>query len=81
MQNQVAGLTCQQWLNMQLLLAIVSHGIALLSCAGNKNGTPAKLKEALYINMKDPAMNKDKGLELSYAWIEVVTRVSAKPKS
>ena len=42
---------------------------------------PRKMKEALYINMKDPALNKDKGMELSHAWIEVVTRVSAKPKS
>ena len=41
---------------------------------------PRKMKEALYINMKDPAMNKDKGMELSPAWIEVVTSVSAKPK-
>ena len=38
------------------------------------------MKEALYINMKDPAMNKDKGMELSPAWIEVVTSVSSKPK-
>ena len=41
---------------------------------------PRKVKEALCINMKDPAMNKDKGMELSPAWIEVVTSVSAKPK-
>ena len=40
-----------------------------------------KIKDALYINMKDPAMNKEKGMELSPAWIEVVTSVSAKPKS
>ena len=42
---------------------------------------PHKVKEALYINMKDPAMNKDKGMELSPAWMEVMTIVRSKPKS
>ena len=42
---------------------------------------PRKVEEALYINMEDPAMKTDKGMELSPAWIAVVTSVSAKPKS
>ena len=38
------------------------------------------MKGALYVNMKDPAMNKDKGMELDPALIEVVTGVFTKPK-